>query len=277
MIKKQIRIIVILIFLSGVLCGCSEQYKIERMVWQADKGSRSIFLNEGEVSTYEFNSALAEFEEIIKKAPDSQHALNASFKIAQLYAIKKEFDNSRIAYDKIIATHQGRTEIQALAMFEKGQTYEKAEDWSNALIIFKKIMDDYYLTKQGIAVPLYVVRYYVQKSEPEAAYLAYEAARVHYKGIIEKHPKTKAVLLCENLIVRTLMEQKNWLGAAEYLRHLDQQYSLGVDTLLILAKLYENKLDLTEEAIKVYERIVRDFSDHKAVESIKEKIVKLKD
>lgn len=138
-------------------------------------------------------------------------------------------------------------------------------------------MDDYYLTKQGIAVPLYVVRYYVQKSEPEAAYLAYEAARVHYKGIIEKHPKTKAVLLCENLIVRTLMEQKNWLGAAEYLRHLDQQYSLGVDTLLILAKLYENKLDLTEEAIKVYERIVRDFSDHKAVESIKEKIVKLKD
>ena len=275
--KMHFRYIIFIIFVSCFTCGCGQQYQIERMVWQAEKVARSVFINKGEVSPYEFSKALAAFEKVIEAAPNTQHALNASFKIAQLYTLKKEFDIARREYDKIIESHQGRFEVQALAMFEKGQTYEKAEDWPTALVIFKAIMDKHYLTQQGISVPLYIARYYVDKGEFDRAIVAYQDARDHYKSIIGKHPKTKAVLLCENLIVRTYMEQQDWQAAADYLHQLDEQYSLGIDTLLILAKLYENKLNLQEEALKIYERIVKDFSDHKAIDNIKEKIAQLKD
>ncbi|MFH2137599.1 MAG: tetratricopeptide repeat protein [Candidatus Omnitrophota bacterium] len=274
----RISLLVLFSIVAISISGCSEQYQIERMVWQADKASKSIFFNNGEVAPYEFIQAISLYEKVIGKAPsDSNHALNSRFKIAQIYALQKEFDKAREIYDKIIVSHQGRQEVQALALFEKGQTFQKQGDWPWALGVFKKITDNYRETKQSFSVPLYIAHYYVENGDDLSAEQAYSAAIAHYQRIAQDYPGTRAAVLCENLIVRTYMEQKNWDMAVAYIKQLDSKYKLGADTLLVLAKIYENKLQEKPKAIEVYNRIVMNFSEYKEIDSIKKKLEKLKE
>ncbi|MCP4650097.1 MAG: tetratricopeptide repeat protein [PVC group bacterium] len=276
--RPSFKLIIVMILCLGsvvTLSGCSEQYKIERMVWQANKAAEPIFLNEGSVSSYEFKTVIALYEKIIARAPESNHALDSQFKIAQLYALEKEFDKSRAIYDIIIESHQGRQEINALALFEKGQTYEKEGNWPWALKLFKEISAKYEKTQLSFSVPLYIAHYYLENEKVSEAAQAYQAAIDQYQAIADKYPNTKGALMAENLIVRTYVEQEAWDNAVAYILGLDSKYALSSDTLLVLANIYENKLSDKQKALSIYKRILEEYPDYKAGEMLKKKVVEL--
>ncbi|MCK5591493.1 MAG: tetratricopeptide repeat protein [Candidatus Pacebacteria bacterium] len=248
-----------IILLVSAVSGCSEQYQMERLVWNAERTVELIFTNEGMVSTFEFDRAVSKFEKIIEKSPESQYALNAQFRIADLYSVRKSFDKARVVYDKLIASNGKKPELAALCVFKKGQTYELEGNWAQALKTFDIILNDYDKTSQSLSVPLYIARYYVKNEEKASANKAYTSAISFYKGIANEYKNTKAALLAENLVVRTYMEQEDWSAAVAFILNLDKKYKLGPDTLMILAKIYQNKLDNINMAKATYERILKDF------------------
>ncbi|MFH1093354.1 MAG: tetratricopeptide repeat protein, partial [Candidatus Omnitrophota bacterium] len=254
--------------LISALPGCSEQYRMERMAWNAERTAEPIFTNQGMVSTFEFDNAVSKFEKIIEKSPDSQYALNAKLRIADLYSAQKSYDKARAVYDKIITSNEKNPELVALSLFKNGQTYELEGNWAMALKTFNIILADYDKTSQSLEVPLYIARYYVKNNKKAAAQQAYAAAINFYQNIADTYKNTKAALLAENLIVRTYMEQEDWNSAVAFISKLDKKYKLGPDTLMVLAKIYKNKLDNVKLARATYERILKDFPD-------KEKIVEL--
>ncbi|MFH1283900.1 MAG: tetratricopeptide repeat protein [bacterium] len=257
--------------------GCSEQYRMERMAWNAERTAEPIFANEGMVSTFEFDKAVSKFEKIIEKSPDSQYALNSKLRIADLYSVHKSYDKARAIYDKIIISNEKNPELVALSLFKNGQTYELEGNWGMALKIFNVILADYDKTSQSLEVPLYIARYYVKNNKKAAAQQAYIAAINFYQTIADTYKNTKAALLAENLIVRTYMEQEDWNSAVAFLNKLDKKYKLGSDTLMVLARIYQNKLNNVKLAKATYERILKDFPDkEKIVELVKQEIENLK-
>lgn len=263
---------VVCALLSVAVSGCSEQYIVERMLWQADKAARPVLINEGSVSQYEFKKAVSLYEKIVARDPNSDYALDAQFKIARLYQTKKMFDKARQVYDKILQSHQGRQEVGALALFSKGQTFEFEGNWPEALIIFNEILIDFKRTKQSLSVPLYIARYYVRNKDQLAASAAYKAAVRFYQDISKEYPNTKAALMAENLIVKIYVEQNNWAGAVKYIHSMENKYKLGPETLMELAGIYKDKLNDKKKAYQIYNRILDDFPDYEGRQYVKEQM-----
>ncbi|MFH1421828.1 MAG: tetratricopeptide repeat protein [Planctomycetota bacterium] len=275
-VLKMITVFSIVLLLVAVP-GCSEQYRIERMVWTAERTAEPIFTNEGMVSTFEFDDAVSKFEKIREKSPDSQYAVNARLRIADLYTVQKSFDKARVVYEKLIMSNEKKPELAALCIFKKGQTYELGGNWAEALKTFNIILTQYKKTSQSLSVPLYIARYYVKNDEKRSAQQAYAAAINFYQSIADEYKNTKAALLAENLVVRTYMEQEDWNSAVSFISKLDKKYKLGPDTLMVLAKIYQNKLDNVKLAKATYERILKDFSDkEQIVEAVKKEMEALK-
>ncbi|MBI4846018.1 MAG: tetratricopeptide repeat protein [Candidatus Omnitrophica bacterium] len=264
---------IIFLFLCVIfIAGCSSEYQMERLVWQANKAAEIVFMTDGAVSPYEFDKAILFQEKIIKNAPESEYGLNARFAIAKLYVVKKSFDKAREVYDKILESFPEKHDICALALFSKGQVFELEGNWTQALIIFNEIISNYSKTRQGVIVPLYIARYYVKNKDQQAAAAAYNSARSYYKSVAKEYQRAKAGLLAENLIIRTFIEEGNWKSAVDYIEELDTKYKLGVDTLVILAQIYKNKLNDMEKALKILDRISKEFPDFKKIEQLKKEI-----
>ncbi|MFH1062122.1 MAG: tetratricopeptide repeat protein [Candidatus Omnitrophota bacterium] len=271
---NQIRFIIIGLALNSlfVFSGCSEQYKMERMVWHADLAAKPIFVNEGGVPSYEFNRVLNLYKKIIDAKPGSGFALDAKFKIAKLYIANKEFDKARLEYDQIIADHKENKELAAGTLFLKGQSYEQENQWPQALNIFEQITEQYDKTSQSLSVPMYIARYYMKNADTVAAVQAYKAAIAYFQKTADAYPSTKVSLLCENLIVRAYMEMSSWQDALTYIDVLDKKYKLGPDTLMVMAQIYKEKLNDPVKTQEIYDRILKEFPDSKAAKSIKQQM-----
>jgi tetratricopeptide (TPR) repeat protein len=252
--------------------GCSEQYKMERMVWHADRAAKPIFINEGAVPTYEFNRVLDKYKKIINAKPGSNFALDAQFKIAKLYIANNSFDLARLEYDAIIATHKENKELSANTLFLKGQSYEVENKWPEALKIYNQVIEQYDKTSQSLSVPLYIARYYMKNQDSVAAIKAYQTAITYFQKIADAYPNTKASLLCENLIVRAYMEMNSWDDALAYIENLDKKYKLGPDTLMVMAQIYKEKLNDPVKTQAVYDRILQEFPEHKVAEYVRKQM-----
>jgi len=265
--KTKVTAAVLSLFIAFSVSGCSEQYKIERMVWNAEKTAEPIFVNQAMVSAFEFRRAISKFQRIVEISPGTEYGINAQLRIGELYTIRELYDDARAMYDEIISSYKDKPELVALAVFKKGQAYEKEGNWPKAVEAFDLIMKDFEKTSQSLSTPLYIARYYAQKGEKKEAQQAYSKAADYYQSLADKYKNTRAALLAENLIVRTYMEEEDWSSAVGYINRLDKKYKLGPDTLLVLAKIYQNKLNNISMAKSIYERILNTYSD-------KEQIVK---
>lgn len=254
-----------IILLVSTLPGCSEQYRMERMAWHAERTAGPIFTNEGMVSTFEFNNAVSKFEKIIEKTDNQQYIINAQLRIADLYRVQKTFDKAREVYDNLISSNEKNSELVALSIFKKGQTYELEGNWAQALKTFNIILNKYDKTRQSLSVPLYIARYYVKNDEKRSAQQAYEAAINFYQSIADEYSNTKAALLAENLVMRTYIEQSKWKEAVSYINKLDKKYKLGLDTLLLLGQIYQNKLNDLVKAKEIYNRILEEYPNEEMV------------
>jgi tetratricopeptide (TPR) repeat protein len=268
----RFRSLIIGLALSSVFIfsGCSEQYKMERMVWHADQEAKPILINEGGVPSYEFNRVLGLYRKIIDAKPGSGFALDAQFKIAKLYVADNSFDQAHLEYDAIIDNYKDNKELVANALFLKAQSYEVEKKWPEALKLFEQIKEKYPKTAKALSVPMYIARYYMENEDTVAAVKAYQSGITYYQKIVDTYPNTKASFLCENLIIRAYLEMSCWQDALNYIDSLDKKYKLGPDTLMIMAQIYKEKLNDPIKAQAVYDRILKDFPDNKIAKSIKQ-------
>ncbi|MDD5746472.1 MAG: tetratricopeptide repeat protein [Candidatus Omnitrophica bacterium] len=246
--------------------GCSSQYTMERKLWLANRAAEKVVRNEAVISPFEVNRVIRLFENIIAKAPDSSYAVTAQLRIGQLYEVRKSYDAAREIYAALETSSAGKVEIQAMARFRLAQTYEKEGNWAQALVVLQDVLKKYDKTGESLAVPLYIARYYHKNGDPANAKRAYAAAIEHFQSMADRFPKTKAALLCRNLVLRTYIEQSDWPGALDYIGALDKQYRLGPDTLMLQAKIYEQRLKNKPKAMETYQRIINDFPNTKVME-----------
>lgn len=84
--------------------------------------------------------AITGFKEVIAKYPRSQASLSARYKLANLYAVRKEWDFAIATYQDYLSQADSGNELMSLAYNGLGACFEAKKEYDKALNQFEKAL-----------------------------------------------------------------------------------------------------------------------------------------
>ena len=116
--RQKFPYIWILLF-ALLISGCRENYLAEKGYYQANKVLKSVTKADLEADPDKaLKPAIEAFEKVAEKYPSTSKAAESLFKVADLYAGQKKFDEARRTLAKIIQNFTGRGDWASNARFK---------------------------------------------------------------------------------------------------------------------------------------------------------------
>lgn len=258
-----------------LLNGCTQEYNLERMYYHANKKYTQIVKNPSQANPSQIDAVIADFNKISNTNPNWEGIKNVRFIIAHLYFLKNDFCKAREKFKNLISDFPSQINICLQARFFIGVSYEQEGKWNKALAIFEKIMADYPVSQIAIELPFYIAQYYHKHKEYEQADKILRNAITNYEKIINNYPYEKRLTIAmEDIILKTYEKLNDWDGmiaTLEKIVHKHYNTERGAQSLYRLAKICESK-NKVKKAIDRYNQFIKDYPDHKLVNTIKTKI-----
>jgi TolA-binding protein len=247
--KKNLIVLVVASCIIGV-AGCGDQYPSEKLLWKAGKIADKIVANPATASPQDFDRAIAAFNKVIEKYPESKGAGASQFRIGQLYLLKKDFNRAEREFATVLQKHSGDIALCAQAQLMIGGIYEQGGQWDKAVVEYTKIADNYQGTTQAFEIPLYIARHYDESKEEGKAKEAYSKAIRRYEAIKSKNPNSPVAVAAMQYTARAYEMQHKTDKARDTLREIADSYP---KTGQGAAALYGIGLSLQERLAKVEE------------------------
>ncbi|RLB29390.1 MAG: tol-pal system protein YbgF [Deltaproteobacteria bacterium] len=92
--------------------------------------------------------AMADFNDFLRRYPESQLADNAHFWIGESYRAQGEYEQAILAYQKVINDYPKGNKVP-VAMLHQGLAFEKIEDPTTADLVFKKLVKEFPKTREA--------------------------------------------------------------------------------------------------------------------------------
>ncbi|MDD5729699.1 MAG: tetratricopeptide repeat protein [Candidatus Omnitrophica bacterium] len=243
---KKINLILILIFASGFLCGCSnDQYSIEKRYWQIQRQSEKIFKNPHATPPMELERVVKSYNNFIQKYPNNSLSVQGDFEIARLYIVVEEYEKARTQLRAITNKYKKSDIICAEAVFLAGKSYQLQDRWPQALEQYRKLIQQYPTTIKGLDVPVYIAEYYRVKFQPDKMLDAYKDAEAHYNNLAEKYPNSPLAYIANKLAAQCYVTTKDWDSAISAYSAMLEKYRGKVDmsdVLMDMALIYAREL-----------------------------------
>jgi len=103
-----------------------------------------------------YDRARTEFQNFLKKYPDSEYADNAQFWIGECYFSEEKYDKAILEYDKVVKNYkQGNKTSQAL--LKQGLAFKLLGDKTSASLLFQQVIKDYPNTNQARTARAYLL------------------------------------------------------------------------------------------------------------------------
>jgi TolA-binding protein len=249
------------------LLGFRSDYRAERELWRINRTLSYVASHQESTPDYAINQLADRYRAFIKKYSKSIHARQAQIMLGDLYALRKNYDQARLEYQKAVGPDK---ELSAQAEFTMARTYELQGQGSKALAIYKSIIQNYPVTNSGFLVPMYLTRHLVV-SEDEA----YDNALAFYKKIVLKYPKSKLEYDALRMIAICQLNQKDWSGAVDTMGEVILKYPIGTalkDSITAINILCVTKLHDYNKAINIYRKFIQKYPDHLADPLLKKMI-----
>ncbi|MFH1414325.1 MAG: tetratricopeptide repeat protein [Candidatus Omnitrophota bacterium] len=263
--KILFRIISIFIILS--FYGCSvDQYAIEKEYWRIQKGAEAIFKNPYATPPFEFQRIVKSLDEFSNKYPDNSLSVDAKFKIARLYLLKKQYAEARSRIEQVMDFYQDSEAVQSQALFLIGSSYELEEEWGLALKQYRRIIKEYPLTIKGFDMPLYIAHHYKLKQQPQKMISEYNNAIRHYTVLAEEYQDSALGFRAYDLVARCYIALGQWDKAIESFNKIIDIFKgeEGLDSVYLnIALIYRDKLKDIPRAKAVLKGMIRDYPKSK--------------
>ncbi|MDD5166819.1 MAG: tetratricopeptide repeat protein [Candidatus Omnitrophica bacterium] len=263
--------VILLVLLAFVLSGCADdQFGIEKKYWSLQRQEEKIFSNPSASPENELEKVVARLNAFIKKYPKNNLAVKAEFDIANLYTVKEEYNKARSQLKAVLAKYSKFDSICSEAVFLLGYNYEKQNKWSLALEQYKKIMQDYPLTSQGLSIPVYIAQYYKSKFQPDNMVMALQEAIAHYKGLANKYPNSPLGLRAYMLVADCYIVLKDWQNAVNTFKTAIDAYKskVNVDAIMMnMALIYKRELKNNTKAKEALEGLLKEYPKSKLAKS----------
>lgn len=260
----------VIIFLSA--CSDNDYYLIEKRYYRIKKEAGRIYDNPLGSPPKELERVVGLFRDFSKKSPNNNLSLDAEFQIANLYAVKEEYNKARSQLKAIINKYPKTQSITTEAIFLTGNTYQAQDNWNAALGEYKKIIQQYPISIKGLQMPIYIANYYQLRHEPEKMISAYQEAVRHYKSLTSDKNDPRLNYLLFRLLVRCHVELKEWENAlADYHAMLAEfmdkiivtpagKIRLSMDGVLIdMAFIYARELKQKDKAKEMLALLVKNY------------------
>lgn len=264
---KKIYIAISVIFLALAISGCgNDQYAIEKQYWQAQRQAEKIFKNPNASPPRELQRIVSALDTFAKKYSKNILSVEAEFSIAKLYIVKEEYEKARSVLKELINKYNKSEPACAEALFLIGNSYEIQNKWQEALLQYKKIMQQYPVTIRGLNVPIYIAQHYKIKYQPDLMISALQEAIAYYKGLSAKYPLTPLAFNTDILVAQCYMAMKEWQSAINALNHVVETYKnkLNAEQILLnIAVIYEQQLKNRDKAKETLQKFIKDYPKSK--------------
>ena len=258
MLKRIITLLLLLV----ALAGCSQQYSAERAFYYASKYSLDIFKDPKNIPPFKFSKAMGNFQDIIAKYPQTDQAVEAYFKIGNLYVLQEKYPEALSQFRKVMEQYPAKKDVLARAIMSVAGCYEKQGDWDNAYKYLREAFDKYPDMPGTLPIPAGILTYYMNKNDKPGQAKAYDQAIKDYQGVIAKFPNSQLAYSATSMLTEVYMRGGDWADVLATLNDLYKNYPQSPDApvwLMTMAATYDAKLNDKTKAREYYQMVKDKF------------------
>lgn len=264
--KKSKNIFIKFFIITFFFIGCASRYDAEKMYWHINKKYSNIMVNLSKVSEKEFNKMITDYKKVIESFPSWEQSSYIQFTIGQMYVARNDFKNAKEELAKVYINYPDEKEIGAKAMFYIGLLYEREENFKDAVKQIKQTIEKYKKTSTGLQIPVYLIKYYVDKNMKEESEKAYEDAIHNYMNLIEENPNDKVVPILQDMIINASSQMLKWDNAVNLLTIIYEKYPKSEFAPLAIYKkaiIYRDMLRMPQESMLLFTKIIHEYPKSK--------------
>ena len=264
--KRKISAVILACSILALAAGCeSRSFQAERQMWKAHKKAEAIFKNPKGTPPFVLQNAIDAYKEIAKKYPDSLFSIQSQFSIGHLYLVMGNFDQARKVYKSMAVDCDKKGNLCAEAYYAIGKSYELQDNWADAELIYKKIMQEYPFSAKSLDLPIYIMLRYKNEKATSAMMRAGDEAIAYYRQLMTDPRGKKGADILHGFVTRVYLESGQWPQALDSLEQYVKAFpdKNPEEAIYIKAVIDQRKLNDKDKARQELQRIVRDYPKSK--------------
>lgn len=280
--KKTIIILSLILAVTYIglsVLGRGGEYAAEKLLYRAMKVTGKIAANPDIAPPKLVEYVETTLKTLLKKYPQTKAARAANMSLAELYVFNKNYDKGLSQTESIIKEYCAEPAMVSMALFLRGQIYEKENKWPIALKEYEKLRDKYTNTQLGMHMPIYIAKYYENKGMDADAKQAYNDAVAFYKKLEKENSKKVLGYLASLALLQTYLDKPDYEQAGRILEETLNKYMSRTALLQLLPQvenIFVTKLNQPEKAIEIYNGVIEKVKDEKLKQVLQKRIDALK-
>lgn len=246
------------------LVGCSADYQGERLLWKAQQGSAEVLKDASRASPEQFATAVEAFGAVVRLTPGTASAARAQATIGSLYAARSQYEQARLAYTLLLRNYGHERGLALNARVAIAKTYEREQDWDNAMKVHDEIAEQHPWTTLGLQAPLSIAQTYERRGDREGAMRAYERAVQRYTRLAANAPSPELASYVKGHLALAYQQLGEWEDAVSVLEELARTPAAANRPLALLmaGSIYQTHLADAKKAEEAYTTLITDFPEH---------------
>jgi len=216
------------------------------------------------VGTEILDPVVQAFQKVAERYPTTSKAAESLFIISNLRVRQGQFDSAREALQSIIRNFSSTGSWALDARYKIAQLYEQEGDWDRAEKAYWEVADYHYLHPKGLYAPMHTVSHYKTSREPDHARRVYYRAVDHYERKLREVGPIKDSAGLRYFLGLTHMAMGYLEEAEEVLGTLSESYpdsGYAPMSLMTAAEIaWKNEND--KEAATYYSLLFDQYPDH---------------
>jgi len=275
-------IILILVFIAVYvllsLVTKGEEYAAERLFFKAIDAYQKMAINPEVTPAGVIASVENKFRNVIEKYPDTATGKKAHIVLAEFYMSNQDYNKAIETLNAFIDTGYEDIPLMSKAHFYKAATFEKQDQWDEALKEYQILRDRYFKTSVGMMVPLYLGRCYARKGDPAKSSSAYREAIMFYEQLEKTNRGTRIGYTGADLLTQAYMEIGKIEAAGSVVEATIKNYP-NIRTyeryLPLVEYIYAMQLKRPQKAVEIFKGIMEKTENDNLKEFLEKKIEEL--
>ncbi|MCG8432211.1 MAG: tetratricopeptide repeat protein [Candidatus Omnitrophica bacterium] len=208
-----------------VLTGCTEdRYALEKRYWHLRRQSRRIIQNPHGSPPALYQQSINQLRRFIADHPELPQSIDLELYISKLYLAAGAYNMCRASLQELLAKYPSTQSLAAEIIYLTGRSFEKEDDWDQAVTYYDRVISEYPDTEEAIFLPIYKAKYYQKRVKESRMIAAYRAAIRHYQAMADRNLGTKIAYRADMLTAYAYTQLEEWKDALTILEMVIHEY-----------------------------------------------------
>ena len=216
----------ILIFLYLLLswAGSHDEYQAEKKLWQLDARLQQIDRDHLAVTEFAVEHLKRDYLALIQDNPFPGFTRKANISLARIYMLGKKYQRARELLETLVQDGAASLEVKMKALTEIIISYSLESDSEGIIKTYRRIMDLYPFTPEGINAPLMIAKFYSDNNQFDEANESLDEAIEYYsKRLTQKLPSDTMFFILHKLVI-CYQAKKEWEDVFDVLNQIFEKY-----------------------------------------------------